>query len=424
MGSDSLTHDVSTSPVARRLPPNSVTKAHLEHAKDQVWSLFPHGHVHVNNDAVERGAREHWAGHALSARESGSTLVPPDRDLHSCVHSARREVALSRLGELQPSGGQIIDDGVVERAAGHGWALRAVETRARQDLDRTRREAHHADELSAWIARKRLAPADGHGPWYDCKFSKDIPAHEVACAVVLAQRHPDDLRAQETACRSLTKAAAMPVHLDCSKANSTRMTLASTDGLDTVLASMRMHGDSDQLLGSACHTLWHITEGRPAARSAEAAGAVEQLTIAMRTFPKDEALQWAACAALANIAKHREKDTVSSGLKHSVAVVASALSNHPKCLEVQGRACALLWQLATECPGLLAEHIGLRRLVEHASGMGIREAGHLLECVRWQSPAEGHATTGGGRRRWGQWAVGGRQGAGSEAGGKLRWGTI
>jgi len=160
----------------------------------------------------------------------------------------------------------------------------------------------------------------------------------------------------------------------------------------------------------------------------------------MLLFPLEKALQWAACGALANIAKNyegkpqkadadcRENPALLNNLQtvrepaeelkpdaflvEAVQPVASAMANFPMEAALQGLACAFLWQLATRDPSAIAETPGVKGFVEHAATtLGIRQAKWLLECVRWRSISQALGTRGGGRRRWGQWATGRRAAA-------------
>lgn len=347
------------------------------------------------------------------------------------VEEACRETARHGLNILLPDGVVPITKGflvptrkdfvvpitkdTVERTAKQGWVVRAVEAEEQAALQQARAEVQAEDELVAFITATRALPNDGFGGWYECDVSRRITADELAKVVTLARRHPDDLRAQETACQVLTKAASIPVQLDeNAKAHSARSAVACGDGstgggLVTIVEAMRRHRNAMRLQCQASQALWHLTDNAEGARAAQASAAVEVLSSAMLRFPLEKALQWAACGALANIAKRYEAPQPDAFLAQAAGPVASLMANFPKEAALQELACSFLWQLATRDPAAIAETPGLKGLVEHAAtSSGVRQAKLLLECVSWRTRAEALPSRGGGRRRWGQWATGRR----------------
>mmetsp|Transcript_178044 Transcript_178044/g.565120 ORF Transcript_178044/g.565120 Transcript_178044/m.565120 type:complete len:141 (-) Transcript_178044:13-435(-) len=137
---------------------------------------------------------------------------------------------------------------------------------------------------------------------------------------------------------------------------------------------------------------------------------METVASAMLRHPTEAALQTASCATLSNILRFRAATDPPLGAfwTEALCATAAAMSNFPSDIALQARASGLLWALATEDPLRLAARPGLRGLAEHAAGLGVREARLLLECVAWSARDEASVSTGGGRRRWGQWATGRR----------------
>mmetsp|Transcript_110762 Transcript_110762/g.313377 ORF Transcript_110762/g.313377 Transcript_110762/m.313377 type:complete len:394 (+) Transcript_110762:114-1295(+) len=385
---------------------DSVTAACHDVARDHIEALCPGGTLRVcTEQAIECHGRRDWVTDAIHDpkqefhRRVDAMDMPP-----ASLPSRRRDVAAEHLLVACPGGSATVTGDTVARAvnqrvtdgpgtgrhmAGQGWVLRALESQERGSLERVRQENREARELSEFMSRTRGLPADGHGGWYECEMPCDV-GH----AIALARHHPDDRRAQETTCQVIAKTPSVPQHLEAERAQ-------------VVVDAMRGHAASGRLQWRASQALMHITGSVAAARTAEAAGAVDALTAGALRHPGEKALQEAALAALANIAKHREKVfPLGFDLCQTVDAAKSAMGNYPVESGIQCNACMLLWNLAMENPGLLATHPGLRNLVEHAAGMGVREARWLLECVQWRTAAEVDATRGGGRRRWGQWATG------------------
>lgn len=386
---------------------DSVTAACRDLAHDHLNQLCPDGTVQVVTDeAVERHAKRDWVTGILHVREQETELRTDTVGIPAAsLPCKRRDVAIEHLSKFGTKGlvpvtrntaikaaAQGVTHDLTAQAAGHGWALRALELRERTALEKVRQKNMEAQNLSTFMSRTRTLPADkqshGHGGWYECEMPCDV-AHVIA----LAQHHPDDVRAQETACQVIANTASVPQHLEVPRAK-------------VVVAAMYNHKTSRRLQWRASQALLHITGNAVSARVAQAVGAVTVLVSAGLQFPVDKALQEATLAALANIAKYREKVTLGFGLRETIDVAKSAMSNHPREPGIQAYACMLLWNLATEEPGLLATHSGLKNLVEHAACQGVKEAPWLLECVQWRSVAEVHIARGGGRKRWGQWATG------------------
>merc|ERR1711871_909952 len=94
------------------------------------------------------------------------------------------------------------------------------------------------------------------------------------------------------------------------KAHASLVALAASEGLVVLLSAMRANPSALRLQWRACQALWHITDGATGARAAQALDTAELLSSAMMRFPYEKALQLAACAALANIAKRTGDDTV------------------------------------------------------------------------------------------------------------------
>lgn len=391
---------------------DSTTIACRELVRARIAELFPEGRVHVSQEAIDRNSRHDWVTHSLAAqevqqrkeRETQAEKIPDP-----WLPCMRLELGRSFLRELCGDQGLQITEETVERVASQGWVMRALDAQERDALKAIRLDREESERNSTFHSQIRALPAGGFGDWYECDLPRGPPASEVARVVALAREHPEDLRAQETACRFLQGAASVPLHLDTGVFNSTRIDLVSGDGLVVVIAAMKLHRGVARLQRRACEALWRITDTAASARVAEGAGVVEVLLLAMQDFPDEKALQWAGCAALANIARHREKLSLGPGWHGTIGMAASALANHPSDVGVQGHACALLWHLATEDPVALSKHPGLRHLVQHAATVvGVKQACWLLECVRFRSEAEDHVTRGAGRQRWGQWAAGRR----------------
>lgn len=327
------------------------------------------------------------------------------------VNSACLEVARETIAAVLPDGRVPITEDVVKRTAEQGWVLRIVEARERASLEQAHEEVARQDRLSAFIADATTQSSDARAGWYMCKYAAYTPnLQELSQVLTLAARQPGDLQAQEAACDALVKATAIPPHMDTQKAHAALTALAISEGLPIALAAMRIHISAERFQRRACQALWHITDGVHGAKAAQATDAVGLLASAMMQFTHDKAIQWAACAALANIAKHLDEASVlNTFLVEAIAAVSSAMATFPLEAGLHNFAGAFLWQLATRDPGALAERPGLKGLLEQSvRSHNIREAQCLLDCVRWQTPAEALPHRGAGRRRWGQWASGRR----------------
>lgn len=384
---------------------DSASAARRDYAHSRLAELFPDGTVPISEEAISRTAQRAWVAEEIEERERRPYGRQTEKLREPWLPGTRREIGLDYLSRLCGEGLPITED-TLNRTMDQGWVERAVEAREKAALAAVRKEQSELDSMESFVSRTRAVPADGHGDWYECDLPRDLAATDLARALELARRYPDDLRAQETVCQVLARAASTPLHLDMGRANAGRIGLVSGEGLEVVMAAMRHHCSAARLQWRACQVLWHITDTAASARSAEAAGAVEAIASAMLRFPGEKSLQRAATAALVNIAKHREKVPLGHHLRETISVAASALKNFQNDTGIQSNACTLLWHLATEEPLALASHPGLRRLVEHASSTGVKEARWLLECVRWRSPTEEHVDRGGSRQRWGQWAAG------------------
>merc|ERR1712085_74766 len=249
-------------------------------------------------------------------------------------------------------------------------------------------------------------PKEGRGDWYPCDLPKPLTARHLRQVVAMGQRHPEEPPLVETVCHVLAKAASSSAYsLDAGGDRDLVSTLANGGAYFAVKALVE-HPQNARLQWKACQALWHITDLAVAAREVEAKGAVEALVASMLRFPIEKALQLAACAALANIIKHREKAPAGGFLREAMHSVAAAMQNFSKEVALQRHACYFLWQFAIEDPDLLSTKPGLKHVVEHAASLGIRDARNLVECVKWRTPAEVAVSAGGGRKRWGQWATG------------------
>jgi len=395
---------------------DTFTSARLDLAQGRLRPLFPESVIPVTDEVIKCTSRRDWVTRSLAMgerqeRQGRDGQSQPDDIRDAWLPTARRKVASEYLGTLavEADFGFPLSEGAVRRAAGQGWVLRELEARERAATEAARKEKVDLQMDAAFISRTRAIPADGHGDWYAHDLPRELPAAEVTRVLTLARRHPDDLRAQDTACQVIAKAASLPLHLDATMANASRIELISKDGVEVVLAAMRDHQPCARLQWRACEALWRITETAGSARMAEEAGAVEAIASAMHRFPRDLTLIRAASGALANIARHCEAARGPMLLRDVVGLVAAAMQKHPRDADIQVHACAVLWQLAMDAPTSLATRPGLRCLVEHAAtSAGAREARCLLERVQWRSEAEAHVTRGAGRQRWGQWAAGRR----------------
>lgn len=380
---------------------DSVSSACRELVRGRFAALFPDGRMPVTESAVARFAKRDWVGCALAAGEGRSADQPLDSLPEPWLPPRRKLFAASYLNALVPDGSPLTEEAVERTARQQGWVLRELEARDCALLDEVGSANAERERSSAFISQTRSRPEDGYGNWYACLLPRDLPVSEAARVVEMAQWHPGDARAQETACKVISRVALQPLHLDQGYANSARIRLASGEGLAVVLAAMRDHSARASLQCCACEALSHVTQTAAAARAAETMGAVKALEAAMKRFPSDAVLQWSACWALANIARHREKGPLGD-LREVVGAVAMAMAQHPNKCGVQGQACALLWQLATEESALIATRPGMKGLVEHAKQAGTKEAAWLLECIQWRSEEAAQLTHAhDGRRRWG-----------------------
>eukprot|EP00929_Paragymnodinium_shiwhaense_P100310 TRINITY_DN62547_c0_g1_i2.p1 TRINITY_DN62547_c0_g1~~TRINITY_DN62547_c0_g1_i2.p1 ORF type:complete len:523 (-),score=77.00 TRINITY_DN62547_c0_g1_i2:919-2487(-) len=153
--------------------------------------------------------------------------------------------------------------------------------------------------------------------------------------------------------------------------------------------------------------------------SCEAAGAVEVLASALLRWPHgDRTLALAACGALANMIKQRQKSAEKPGAFYheALAAVASVMANYPLDAAVQKVCSSFVWGLALADPEVVSTQPGLKGLLEHAAvgacssegcrpgEFGAKEASMLLNTINWK-PAVSQKI-GGCRQRWGQWATG------------------
>lgn len=379
---------------------DSASVACREIARARLLELFPSGDIPVTEHAVDSIAAQEWVTDELVTQEY--------QDESRCVvglrspwlPSRRRDIARCRLGQLYPSASAHLSDDVIVHTAAHDWVIRTFENQTHAAI----KEAEQVVAKEAELVRLVTVSEKGYGDEYECGLPYNLSVAEAANIIVVAQRRPTEERAQNTACKVVAKMASISRHFD--DESPAKISLTNGDGLAVVLEAMCRFRESVKLQTRACEALWRITDTAAGARAAEEAGAVVALFSTMLRLPKERALQWAACGALANIAKRRERGPLGAYLLETVVAATSAMQNHPREHGVQESACMLLWNLATENPDALAKKPGLRGLVEHAVGLGVKDASLLLESVHWQTEAESQVTCGGGRQRWGQWAVG------------------
>mmetsp|Transcript_53266 Transcript_53266/g.105889 ORF Transcript_53266/g.105889 Transcript_53266/m.105889 type:complete len:441 (-) Transcript_53266:117-1439(-) len=386
--------------------PDNLAIARLNHTRTRFDTMFPKGVVPITDARIQATAQYEWVTETLGKQDGMISKIHAIDLPDPWLPCARHQLSHNHLHNLCKGGAPITDE-AVERGAGQGWAHREFETRERAALEAVRAETSREMLTQDFIASIRACRDDGHGDWYKCglRFGR-MSVDEARRFVALAQRHPDDVRAQEAACRALSAAALTPQHLDASTCNAALTALLASEALPVVMAAMRLHCTEARLQFRACEVLWRATDSATTARIAEATGAVHAVATAMARFPREKSVQIAACGVLLNIAKHREKTPLQSSLVATIPGAASAMSNFVLDLDVQGAASAYLWQLAAEEPAAIATRAGLKTLVEHAATTGVKEARWLLETICWQSSSKEHASRGGGRRRWGQWATG------------------
>jgi hypothetical protein len=381
--------------------------------------LLPNGVVPLTLESLEREAQldqvEGGVGKLFDSANSEQGEEKTARIQHHLASSRQRAAALDRLGSAWASGSICVTEDIVKRSSEQGWVLRSLERREREAIQVLREEAANQDRLAAFIAEVTAIPPDGKGGWCEsaksrCKFlGREPTAEDVAMVIKLALKSPDDLRIQETACEAMVNAAAQPEHFNPSKAHAALATLLNSEGLTVLLAAAHNHRSAERLQKRVCQAVWHITDTSRGARAAQAAGAVEVMTSAMMRFPREKTLQRSAIAALANIAKHLEDVVPDAFLREAVGSVSFAMASFPAEVELHAHACTFLWQLAARDFRCLAQRPGMQGLLERSAAvLGVREAQWLLECVRWQTPAEAQTSRGADRRRWGQWATGRR----------------
>lgn len=386
--------------------PDNIASARLNLTRKRFDTLFPEGVVPMTEGRVQATAQYEWVTDILGKQDGADCKVRATDLPDPWLPCTRHQLSHNYLHSLCKGGAPTTAE-AVERGADQGWAHREFENRERAALEAVRAETSCEKQTQDFIAGIRACQDDGHGDWYRCGLRVGrMSVDEARRFVALAQRHPDDIRAQEAACRALSAAALTPQHLDTSTGNAALTALLASDGLTVILAAMRLHCTEERLQFRACEVLWRATDTATTARVAEATGAVHAVATAMVRFPREKSVQIAACGVLLNIAKHREKTPLPSSLRETIPCAATAMSNFVLDLDVQRAASAYLWQLATEEPAAIATRAGLKTLVEHAATTGIKEARWLLESICWQSSSEEHSSRGGGRRRWGQWATG------------------
>merc|ERR1719215_360206 len=225
----------------------------------------------------------------------------------------------------------------------------------------------------------------------------------------MGQKHSSEPQMLETVCQVLAKASSSSSYHTEVGGDRELVNLLSREGAELAIKALVEQRRSTRLQWRACQALWHITHLTVGAQEAEAAGAVEAGPTAMLGLPTEKAMQIAACATLENIIKHRRHRTQAPDggfFRGALGAVIAAMHNFPAEMALQRHACCFLWQFATEDPGEVASRAGLKRLVEHAASLGIKDACKLSECVNWRTAAEVHVSRGGGRQRWGQWSTG------------------
>jgi len=344
----------------------------------------------------------------------GDLPVPPAAHAAGDVYKACREHAAWKLNHTLAIGFASCDgDEAVSRllhegtiggglTRGGAWALRAVETSAKSELQDVRAENDRTQRLTSFVRRTKTLPDDGHGDWYFCdELPRELSCTELHHFIELAKQHPDDVKAQITACMAIVRAA-----LHHGPAKAARLAVAKKDGLEAAVAAMHLHRSSELLQQRGCDALWRISDTVEGARAAEVQGATEVVMAAMIRFRGSEHMQLAGCGFLANHCRHQDQGAPGPLLLNAVEVVATAMGNYPRNADLQRYGSAFLWQLATESPAAVAGHPGMQYVVEHAASRGAKEAKMLLECIQWRSTPEHHASRGGSRQRWGQWAAG------------------
>jgi hypothetical protein len=324
-------------------------------------------------------------------------FAPPD-DSPECLVEQHKALARARLAKI---GATTLSDEAISRAAEMGWVHRSHANNQRQlEEEENRRLQGEKSLLDVHNRVLRL-------PTYLLDSVRDKSASELDSVLRYAKLYPNDAKAQELASRVQRQASTLPVHLDSSQENATRIAAAGNkDALDRILQAMRNHKTDLCVQRRSCESLWHLTDSKHVAQMAEELVAIEALSSTMQRFPRDCALQVAASAALSNIVSSRTPGPLSPYTHQAIGNIQAAMANHPHDMRVQKTCSVILWELGSEDPCALAQRPGLKHAAEHAASLGVPEASWLRDHLPWQTPAEAHGSRGGGRKRWGQWAVG------------------